>query len=336
MPAGTAEPSGIRRLGYRILGPRFDYLLHMRPAEWPIMAAHTALGYVLAVGWSGVAHGQHLGPALLGIAAWVFGLNAGTLAVNSAFDRDDGDIGYLRHPPPPPPHLFGFGLGLMLLGLAASLVLPGPYRLAYVACFLLSLAYSAPPVRLKAVPGMDWLINMIGFGALTPFAGWAATGRPLDSGARLVFAGFCLLFGGLYPLTQLYQVEEDRHRGDRTLALILGPRTSLGVAILATIGAFQAFALSAVIRGWLSRGEQWRWFLLGGALAAWLAVLLPWLARSTRLSPVGTPAGDVPRAGGLGPHRSCGPVRLGRVAHPWPQHRRMRILWRFLTLLESA
>jgi 4-hydroxybenzoate polyprenyltransferase len=285
MPAGAVEPSGFRRLGYRLLGPRFDYLLHMRPAEWPIMAAHTALGYILAVGWSGVARREHLGAALLGLVAWVIGLNAGTLAVNSAFDRDDGDIGYLRRPPPAPRHLFAFGLGLMLLGLAAAFFLPGPYRIAYLACFILSVAYSVPPLRLKSVPGMDWLINMVGFGALTPFAGWAATGRPLDHGARLVFVGFCLLFAGLYPLTQLYQIEEDRRRGDRTLALILGARASLGVALLATIAAFQAFALSAVTRGWLSRGEQWRWWLLGGALTAWLLVLVPWLVRSRGLSP---------------------------------------------------
>ena len=33
-----------RRLGYRLL-PRdgFSYILHLRPAEWPIMAAHTLL-----------------------------------------------------------------------------------------------------------------------------------------------------------------------------------------------------------------------------------------------------------------------------------------------------
>jgi hypothetical protein len=41
----------IRRLGYRALpGDTFSYLLHLRPREWPIMAAHTALGFVLAVG----------------------------------------------------------------------------------------------------------------------------------------------------------------------------------------------------------------------------------------------------------------------------------------------
>jgi len=44
-----------RAAGYRLLGTRLDYLLHLRPAEWPIMAAHTAVGYLLAVGLGGAA-----------------------------------------------------------------------------------------------------------------------------------------------------------------------------------------------------------------------------------------------------------------------------------------
>lgn len=45
--------------------------------------------------------------------------------------------------------------------------------------------------------------------------------------------------GGLYPLTQLYQMDEDRTRGDRTLAIMLGgARLSLGVAIASTGAAF--------------------------------------------------------------------------------------------------
>ena len=111
----------VRQTGYRLLGQRFDYLLHTRPAEWPIVAAHTAVGYLLAVGLQGAARGDRLGPALLGITLWVVCLNGGTLALNSAFDRDEGDVAYLRQPPAPPAHLAGFGLALMLAGLAGSL-----------------------------------------------------------------------------------------------------------------------------------------------------------------------------------------------------------------------
>ena len=47
----AVEGSRLRRIGYRLFpGTGFDYLLHMRPREWPIMIAHTSLGYFLAPG----------------------------------------------------------------------------------------------------------------------------------------------------------------------------------------------------------------------------------------------------------------------------------------------
>src|SRR5881398_1274106 len=95
--------SAWRRWGYRVLpGDLFSYLLHLRPAEWPIMAAHTALGWVLAVGVRGALQGAHAGAGLAALVLWVVLLNGGTLALNTAFDRDEGDIGYLRAPPPVP------------------------------------------------------------------------------------------------------------------------------------------------------------------------------------------------------------------------------------------
>jgi 4-hydroxybenzoate polyprenyltransferase len=250
------------------------------------MAAHTALGYLLAVGFAGLARGESLGAALLGLVLWVVCLNGGTLAINSAFDKDEGDIGYLRQPPPVPRHLFGFGMALLVAGGAGSLFLPAAYTAAYGVCFVMSVLYSVPPFRFKAVAGVDWLINMIGFGALTPFAGWAVTGRPADRPIVLVFAAFAPLFAALYPLTQLYQFEEDRRRGDRTLALMLGERVSLLLAIAATVSAFALFALAGAGRGWLalSPGSGWRWGLLALAFTAWLVVLLPWFVRCRTMS----------------------------------------------------
>jgi len=282
-----AGASPFRRAGYRLLGPAFDYLLHTRPAEWPIMAAHTALGYLLAVGLPAAVAGASLGAAAFGLVLWVAFLNAGTLAINSAFDKDEGDIGYLRRPPPVPRHLFGFGMALMLIGGALSLQLPAGFTAAYGVCFVMSVLYSVPPFRFKAVAGVDWIINMIGFGALTPYAGWALTGRPLDRPALLVFAAFAPLFAALYPLTQIYQFEEDRRRGDRTLALMLGERTSLLLALGSAVAAFALFALAGAGRGWFAAAAWggWRGGLVVGALGAWLAVLLPWLARWRVMTP---------------------------------------------------
>jgi len=268
-----------RRWGYRLLpGEVFSYVLHMRPAEWPIMAGHTLVGYVLAVGFSGVVRGAWWWQTLGGLAIWVIFLNGGTLAINSVFDKDEGDIGYLNAPPPLPRHLLAFSVALLAGGQLLAFALPPAFQVAYAVCFLLSILYSVPPFRFKAVAGVDWVINMWGFGTLTPFAAWAATGRPLDAGHALVLLGFCPLFAGLYPLTQLYQMEEDRRRGDRTLALLLGLRASLGVAIGCATLAIGLF-------GWAAAVLRVRAWLLGVPLAAWLAVLVPWYRRREVLIP---------------------------------------------------
>jgi len=267
-----------RRWGYRLLpGDLFSYVLHMRPAEWPIMAGHTLLGYVLAVGFGGVARGAWLPQAAFGLVVWVICLNGGTLAINSVFDKDEGDIGYLNAPPPLPRHLLAFSVVLLAGGQLLAFTLPPAFGIAYAVCFVLSVLYSVPPFRFKAVAGVDWLINMWGFGTLTPFAAWAATGRPLDVGHALVLLGFCPLFAGLYPLTQLYQLEEDRRRGDRTLALLLGVRKSLAVAIASTLAAFALFAWAAVVL----RVGAWP---LAVPLAAWVALLVPWYRRGVTRS----------------------------------------------------
>jgi lycopene elongase/hydratase (dihydrobisanhydrobacterioruberin-forming) len=278
--------STARDAGYRLLGRRLDYLLHLRPAEWPIMAAHTAVGYLLAVGIAGAGSGVRLGPALLGLVLWVVCLNGGTLAINSAFDRDEGDVAYLRRPPAPPRYLAGFSAGLLAAGQLLALRLGAAYAVAYAICFALSLAYSVPPLRLKSVAGADWVINMWGFGTLTPYAGWAATGLPIDPARGLVLLAFCPLFAALYPLTQLYQLEEDTRRGDRTFACVLGVRRSLTVALAAAALAFALFAAAGVRAGWrLAGGGPWRWVALLLALLAWAAVLVPWRRRWARMAP---------------------------------------------------
>jgi lycopene elongase/hydratase (dihydrobisanhydrobacterioruberin-forming) len=246
------------------------YVQHLRPAEWPVMAAHTALGWFLAAGLRAPTAG-----AWLGMASWVVLLNGGTLALNSAFDHDEGDIAFLRNPPRPPRHLALFGAGLMVAGLALTWRLPPTYRTLYVICVVMSIVYSVPPLRLKSVAGMDWLVNMLGFGTLTPFAAWAITGRPLDGALAPVLWSFTPLFAALYPLTQLYQMDEDRARGDQTLALRLGARGSLTVAVFCAALAFGMLAMAGWRSGWYGEDLK-RWGVLAVAGLAWVAVLGPW------------------------------------------------------------
>lgn len=265
----------VRRIGYAILpGDLFSYLLHLRPAEWPIMLAHTTLGILLATGIGSAATPFPWGEAAFGLFLWVICLNGGTLAINSAFDNDQGDIGYLAAPPRPPKHLAFFSLALMAIGQIGAFRLGTPFAVVYAICFVMSILYSIPPFRWKARAGADWFINMWGFGTLTPLAGWYLTGRPLELWAALVFLAFCPLFAALYPLTQIYQVEEDRARGDRTLVIALGVDRSLQIAIAATLLAFATFAAAI----YLGPANRW-WPTIVIPLAAWLAVLIPWLRR---------------------------------------------------------
>ena len=257
-----------RRACERLLGPGpTAYLLHLRPMEWPIMTAHFLLGTLLAVGLR-----LPPGAACAGWFVYVVLLNGGTLALNSAFDQDEGDIGYLRQPPKPPRHLALVSSVMLAAALGLGFLLPPLFAWSNAACVVMAVLYSVPPVRLKARAGWDLLINCLGFGLLTPLAGWGLTGLPLARWMLCCVLGFGCLFGALYPPTQIYQTAEDRARGDRTLALVLGEGPSLGFATGLALVAHLWFAWGALLAG---RSP----LPLLVSLTAWMAVLLPWWAR---------------------------------------------------------
>ncbi len=262
----TANRFPVRRFFEQLVGPRaMPYLLHLRPLEWPIMSAHFLLGTLLAAGW-----GLRARPSVLGWLVFVALMNGGTLAINSAFDKDEGDIGYLKAPPRPPEHLLAFSSVLLGSSTVMGFLLPLPFALINLACVIMSVLYSVPPPRLKARAGWDLLINCVGFGLLTPLAGWALTGLPFSRAILLASMGFAFLFAALYPMTQIYQVAEDGRRGDRTLVIQLGVGRSLALALVAALIAHACF-LAAI----LTQGRVPLYLL--PSLAAWLVVLIPWL-----------------------------------------------------------
>ena len=264
-------------------------LVLTRPRQWPILSAQLLVGVLLAQ-----PDGPHLaallsGPALgtVGAAwlAWVVLLNGGTLAYNSAWDRDTGPVAYLRTPPEPPRGLATGALALMGAGAVLGGALVDPrFGQVTAACVALSVLYSHPQPRWKAVPGLDLAVNMVGYGAGTTLAGLlagrAATGSAAAAADPWLVAGFAALFGSLYPLTQIYQAAADRERGDRTLATALGVRAALGLALV-----LGAVAMAALLRATPSGGAGPA--LVGGACGLWLAHLLLWLVRATDLGDAG-------------------------------------------------
>ncbi len=267
----------IRRLLARVLPDEWvAYLLHMRPRSFPIVIAHMSVGFLLAVGLSWTR--EMVARWALAALAWGVLGNGGTLALNSAFDRDEGDIGYLESPPPVPRRLGLFALVLLVAGLGVAAVVSARFAVVYGVCMALSALYSVPPFRFKARAGLDVLTNASGYGALTAYAGWAAAGQALAPPMVNVVLAFFCFFVGFYPLTQIYQFAEDARRGDRTFALSLGKGNALRVALAGVGAGFLFLALEVVQRFWAARAAG-----LLVAVIAWMAVLIPWYARRAQV-----------------------------------------------------
>lgn len=182
------------------------------------------------------------------LAFHLFGYAGGT-ALNSYYDRDEGPVGGLAHPPRNPPHLLAFSLVWQAVGLLFALSVNLAVAAIYFVMFWMSLAYSHPRVRLKGKPLAALATVMLGQGILPFYAGWATargslTGG-LDAAALLGAVSGTLITGGMYPLTQLYQLDADARRGDRTAARALGVDNSFRLALACVaVGGLGAFVIA--------------------------------------------------------------------------------------------
>jgi 1,4-dihydroxy-2-naphthoate polyprenyltransferase len=147
---------------------------------------------------------------------------------NSYMDRDDGPIGGLKHPLKPTRQLFRLTVMMDVTALLLSSLID-LYFAAGVACYILaSRAYSYRGIRLKKYPILGYLTVTVCQGALIFFLVFYGCHHPGSEVHTPILAliASSLLVGGFYPLTQIYQHEDDRRDGVRTLSLLLGYRGS--------------------------------------------------------------------------------------------------------------
>lgn len=204
-------------------------------------------------------------------------------AYNSYYDRDEGPIGGLKSPPPVDDRLLKVAWFLDVLGLLLSTLLVSlPFAGAMLVYGLISRAYSYEGIRLKRYPVLSWLVVGAFQGAFTYLAVTQAVDEvPLPQLMQPTYLFPAVLstlnLWAFYPVTQIYQHDEDARRGDLTLSRLLGIRgTFLFVAGF--------FALAATGFCVLFAGRYWS----GIPLAAWyLAFLVPgigyflvWLRRA--------------------------------------------------------
>ncbi|MBO3272657.1 UbiA family prenyltransferase [Hymenobacter defluvii] len=174
---------------------------------------------------------------------------------NSYYDRDEGSIGGLRQPPPVSRellHLVWLFDGLAVLGGA---LLSLPFAGLVVVYLLVSKAYSYEGIRLKKYPLVSTLVVVVFQGAYTFLmtqVGVGASPAAILASNNLLLALVSTLFlCGSYPLTQVYQHQEDARRGDRTLSLRLGIRgTFVFAGVALGVGAALLVAVYAQRNEW--------------------------------------------------------------------------------------
>lgn len=141
---------------------------------------------------------------------------------NSYMDNDDESIGMLEKPPKPTKELFWITAILDTIAIAASFLVSITFALCVIANVLASRAYSYRGIRLKKYPYTGFLVVILFQGALTYFMVYTGS-----SAAQVEFPwqGMLIssfLFGGFYPLTQIYQHEQDLRDGVQTISYKLG------------------------------------------------------------------------------------------------------------------
>jgi 1,4-dihydroxy-2-naphthoate octaprenyltransferase len=149
---------------------------------------------------------------------------------NSYFDNDEGSIGGLKNPPPVNKGLYSTSLLFDAIAIVLGFIKIGTLFAVMLLIYgLASKAYSHPSIRLKKFP-FGGLITVAFFQGFFTFLLCYVGINNFDLenlfNAKVLLPALLtsLLLVGTYPMTQIYQHEEDSKRGDRTLSLWLGVR----------------------------------------------------------------------------------------------------------------
>ena len=173
---------------------------------------------------------------------------------NSYFDKDENSIGGLKNPPPTKKGLFYLALLLDLIAIVLGyLKVNLTFAIMLLIYGLVSKAYSHPSVRLKKYPFISLAITGLFQGFFTFIMiyigvndyGLENTIRPAVIIPAILAS---LMLWANYPMTQIYQHEEDSRRGDITASIRFGVKGTFyfaavvfGVALTAFLFYFRFF-----------------------------------------------------------------------------------------------
>lgn len=176
---------------------------------------------------------------------------------NSYMDRDTTPVGGLAEPLQPEKELFWITIIMDVAAVTISCAVSFYFAAGVLFYILASRAYSFRGIRLKKYPVAGYLTVVLCQGALVFFLTYhgSSINKPITAPLLPVTAA-AFLIGGYYPLTQVYQHEEDVKDGVKTISWLLGKR---GTFVFCTI-IFGAATLLMFLT-FQQQGES-RFFLL--------------------------------------------------------------------------
>src|SRR5690348_2033171 len=143
---------------------------------------------------------------------------------NSYFDKDEKSIGGLKNPPPVRKGLYFLSLTLdgaaIILG---YIKINTTFAVMVLIYGIVSKAYSHPAIRLKKFAWTSWIITGLFQGLFTFTMAYLGVNdfditQALKKEIIIPGALTSAMLWANYPLTQVYQHEEDTRRGDFTLS----------------------------------------------------------------------------------------------------------------------
>lgn len=190
----------------------YHFILHLRLHYQLFLLSG---GFLLGGLMAGVMDTHQFWAQYLNVHVLLFG---GATAFNSYWDKDEGPIGGLKNPPKMTYWMHPASLIFMLSGWAWSLLAGVTYFIVYGLSLLLFWLYSTPHARWKGDPHLSLVAIALSTGFNSVLLGCLAAGGSINPVLLISAFGASLVLLSLYPVSQIYQVEEDLRRGDKTFA----------------------------------------------------------------------------------------------------------------------
>ena len=163
---------------------------------------------------------------------------------NSYMDRDDTPIGGLKNPMQPTRQLFVVSVVMDVVAILLSFYIHPFFALGILFYIMASRAYSYRRIRLKQYPLTGFLTVFIFQGAAVFAITYLFCSTVRHSMPWLQCGIASLLIGTSYPLTQIYQHQQDKADGVITISYLLGKKgTFVFSFILFGLATFLLFVL---------------------------------------------------------------------------------------------